>query len=207
MRRISQSRPPAARHPRRGHKINLMKITFSVIGVPAPGGSKVAMPIYGKDGRAVTTLTEGGKYRPVLRYVDMGGKRNTEWRAAVGWAGKAAMQKARMQPLPEALRLTIEFIMHRPQKLIRARHTIAPDLTKLARSTEDALTDIVWVDDSQIVQQVLSKRYAELAEHSGATITIETLDEIEQALPLQETKAPVAAISAQKPEMIDSPFD
>lgn len=36
-----------------------------------------------------------------------------------------------------------------------------PDLSKLARATEDALTGIVWVDDSRVVEyELLAKRYA-----------------------------------------------
>ncbi len=35
-----------------------------------------------------------------------------------------------------------------------------PDLSKLARSTEDALTQIVWSDDSRVVEyECLAKRY------------------------------------------------
>jgi Holliday junction resolvase RusA-like endonuclease len=35
-----------------------------------------------------------------------------------------------------------------------------PDLTKLTRAAEDALSGIVWVDDSQIVAYAHDKRYA-----------------------------------------------
>ncbi len=36
-----------------------------------------------------------------------------------------------------------------------------PDVTKLIRSTEDALTGIVWRDDAQIVEQIGHKGYAQ----------------------------------------------
>ncbi len=36
-----------------------------------------------------------------------------------------------------------------------------PDVLKLARGVEDALTGVVWRDDSQIVQETLAKRYGE----------------------------------------------
>ena len=34
-----------------------------------------------------------------------------------------------------------------------------PDVLKLARGVEDALTNVIWGDDSRIVDEVLSKRY------------------------------------------------
>jgi Holliday junction resolvase RusA-like endonuclease len=36
-----------------------------------------------------------------------------------------------------------------------------PDVLKLARAAEDALTGIVWRDDSQIVHETLAKVYGE----------------------------------------------
>lgn len=45
-----------------------------------------------------------------------------------------------------------------------------PDLSKLIRSTEDALTDaLIWRDDSQVVHITASKRYADM---QGATIRV-----------------------------------
>jgi len=44
----------------------------------------------------------------------------------------------------------------------RATHpTTKPDTTKLIRGVEDALTGIVWRDDSQIVQQAGAKKWGE----------------------------------------------
>ena len=40
-----------------------------------------------------------------------------------------------------------------------AGHTSKPDITKLIRSTEDALKGIAWVDDTQIVSQSAGKMY------------------------------------------------
>jgi Holliday junction resolvase RusA-like endonuclease len=40
-----------------------------------------------------------------------------------------------------------------------ARPTTRPDVLKLARAVEDALTGTVWRDDSQIVEERLSKHY------------------------------------------------
>jgi Holliday junction resolvase RusA-like endonuclease len=66
----------------------------------------------------------------------------------------------------------MDFIMPRPKGHYRSgKHAgevkdgappypaVKPDAGKLARGTEDALTGIVWRDDSQIVTEVLTKRY------------------------------------------------
>ena len=39
--------------------------------------------------------------------------------------------------------------------------TSKPDLLKLARGVEDAITGVVWVDDALIVREVLEKKYAD----------------------------------------------
>ena len=55
-------------------------------------------------------------------------------------------------------------------------HTTKPDALKLARSTEDALTGIVWADDAQTAVLEISKRYADAGEPCGCQIVIQTLD-------------------------------
>ena len=47
-----------------------------------------------------------------------------------------------------------------------------PDLTKLTRAVEDALTGIIWKDDAQVVQQETEKRYCWGEERPGVLITI-----------------------------------
>ena len=47
-----------------------------------------------------------------------------------------------------------------------------PDVLKLARSTEDALTGLIWMDDAQVWEMQILKRYSE---GLGADITVETL--------------------------------
>ena len=49
------------------------------------------------------------------------------------------------------------------------------DLSKLVRSTEDALTGVVYDDDRQIVTLAASKRYCAGDEPQGAIITVTPL--------------------------------
>ena len=48
--------------------------------------------------------------------------------------------------------------------------TVRPDRTKVMRSTEDALTGILWKDDSQIVAGDITKIYVE--RDPGVVITV-----------------------------------
>jgi Holliday junction resolvase RusA-like endonuclease len=53
--------------------------------------------------------------------------------------------------------------------------TSKPDATKLWRSTEDAMTGVVFRDDSQIVQQSVGKRYCDGDQKPGALIEIASM--------------------------------
>lgn len=139
-----------------------MTITFFVEGTPAPGGSKNAFPFKRADGSLGVRVVDDGKG-------------NKAWRAIVGWTAKARMAELTLQPLPGALQVAFDFIMPRPKTVTRPRHIVKPDLTKLMRSTEDAMTGIVWLDDAQIVSQALTKRYASDGEASGVFIVVNQL--------------------------------
>lgn len=139
-------------------------ITFRVYGTPRPGGSKK------------------GFYIPKLKRVvitDAGGAKTATWRDAVA---SFASREFKGELLAGALKLDVTFIMPRPKKHFRtgARsselradapsiHTTAPDTTKMLRSTEDALTGVVWKDDCLIWDQHARKLYGD---KPGAVITI-----------------------------------
>jgi Holliday junction resolvase RusA-like endonuclease len=149
-------------------------LSFFVPGLPAPGGSKRA-------------FIPKGWTRPVL--TDMGGKKNKDWRASVALAAYHAMNDASTrtgQPLFDgALIFTATFVMPRLKGHFNSRGQLKanapvwvitrPDTLKLARSTEDALTGVVWRDDSQIAIEHLERIYGE---KTGAEIKIETLSEV-----------------------------
>ena len=138
-------------------------IHFEVDAIPAPGGSKKFVGLSKRTGRAVI--------------VDMGGKKTKDWRTAVAWAAKQAHGG---QPLTGPLSVQITFHMLRPKYHWRKNgelkpdaptfHTVRPDALKLARSTEDAMTGIIYADDSQTVRLEISKRYADGP--CGATIEV-----------------------------------
>jgi Holliday junction resolvase RusA-like endonuclease len=128
-----------------------MQISFFVPGVPAPGGSKRYLGHRG--GKAILVDTC---------------KRNKDWRSVVAMCAKEAMQCA--DPIDCALEVEMYFNMPRPKyhydskglvkdKFLNAPHVIKPDVLKLARSTEDAMTGIVYRDDSQTVSLKAVKFY------------------------------------------------
>lgn len=135
----------------------MVRVEFFVAGRPAPGGSKRAWP------HPVT-----GK---VIVRDDC--KRNREWRTLV-WA---AARKVYRGPVTECpLRLEATFFLPRPKRSRQeaCAPTVRPDLTKLLRSTEDALTGVIWADDAQIVEQRCQKLYAEDG-WVGALVTVTEL--------------------------------
>lgn len=142
----------------------LEMINFVALGLPSPGGSKNAF-FHKKTGRIVV--------------VDAGGKKTKKWRDVVSIAAKAAMDgNAFLEP---PISLIIEFRMPRPQHHFKPNGDIKsnvpwvpivrPDITKLLRSTEDAMTGIVWKDDSHICEQIITRMYT-LDADSGARVTV-----------------------------------
>lgn len=132
-------------------------ISFFVPGIPAPGGSKNAFRV---GNRIVVT--------------DAGGKRNKAWRKAVAAAAVKAIAEYKHCISTGALRVEMIFYIQRPKSHRKGGpryHTYRPDLLKLARSTEDALNGLVWMDDSQICEEELSKKWIEEG-GSGAQITV-----------------------------------
>lgn len=142
-------------------------VTIIVRGTPSPGGSKSAFALKGS-GRIVV--------------VDAGGKRTKAWRERVAHEAASVM---RGQPhFAPPLALAIEFRLARPKAhYLRGKlradaprlHTIRPDATKLLRSTEDALTGVVWRDDAGIARQRVGKSYADSPDQVGAAIIVEEL--------------------------------
>ncbi|WP_334136993.1 RusA family crossover junction endodeoxyribonuclease [Corynebacterium variabile] len=131
--------------------------TFHVPGVPAPQGSKNAY----RRGNKVVLVESSKKVKP--------------WRAAVAQA--ATIAYLRTEPIDGPVAVEIDFHLPRPKSLPkRVKHMVKrPDIDKLLRSTNDALTGIAYADDSRIVSIAATKRYALPGEETGATITVEEM--------------------------------
>jgi Holliday junction resolvase RusA-like endonuclease len=137
-------------------------LEFRVIGVAQQMGSKRAfMP--------------RGWTRPIIT----DSNRNLKsWQQLVADGASRAIQALppREQGLmTEAVRLTVAFYLPRPKSLPRRvlANVKAPDLDKLVRATADAINQVVFRDDAQIVDMIAMKRYAGPGDAPYAVIRVE----------------------------------
>jgi crossover junction endodeoxyribonuclease RusA len=150
-----------------------MRLEFTVYGVAQPMGTKRAfMP--------------KGWTRPILTDSNRSLK---SWQLLVREAANAAIHQLPAHErglLLGGVRLTLACYLPRPQLLPKrvTAHTKAPDLDKLTRGLADALTQVVYRDDSQIVELVASKHYAPSGDVPHMDIKVEAVEEIPRAVPL-----------------------
>jgi Holliday junction resolvase RusA-like endonuclease len=125
-------------------------LTFTVYGVAQPAGSKRAF-VHQHTKRVVVTDDA---------------KRSRPWKQEVAGAARAAMDGIELYAGPLELRIAV--LAARPLSHFGKRGlrdsapvypVVRPDLLKLARAIEDALTGIVYRDDAQIITEHLTKRY------------------------------------------------
>jgi len=146
-------------------------VRIVVYGDPAPQGSKAFKGLFtGKDGRQHAKLAESSK-------------RVKPWRQDVVAAARAVM--AGHPPLDGPLRARMVFTLPKPVSAPKRRRTWPnkkPDVTKLARSTEDALvTAGCIVDDARIVgysrlEKVFPNEDPEALTSPGVRIEISVLE-------------------------------
>lgn len=137
-------------------------VRFSVIGKPAPQGSKKAFVISGR-----------------ARLVETAGASHTEWRNQVSSAAIEAFVAYELcEPMFGPLIAQIDFRFPMPASRPKATRTIgwawktsSPDIDKLCRTTLDSLTAAALIrDDAQIVELHATK--IETTGWTGATITL-----------------------------------
>lgn len=138
---------------------------MTVEGHPEPAGSKRAMPIYAGKAGAKTLVMRGKS--PMIAVMDAN-PRSAQWKKDVAWVAKSIYREP---PATGPLAVRMVFYRERPKGHTNSKGdlnkqgrsmpypTPKPDVLKLARGVEDALTGIVWEDDAQIVEEHISKRY------------------------------------------------
>lgn len=132
-------------------------IEFFVPGKPEPAGSKRAFPI-----RAA------GKIRVAVTDAN---PKSRDWKVTVSWVAKDAFDG---EIIDVPLDVEMDFVVQRPAShygtgknswSVRASAprfpASKPDVLKLARGVEDALTGVIWTDDALIVNERISKRYGD----------------------------------------------
>lgn len=123
-------------------------IRIVVRGNPAPQGSK-----------SFKGMTNAG--RAILAESS---KKVKPWRMDVKAAAEALIAAQNLLPLDGPLVARMVFTLPKPNSAPKTRRTYpmrTPDLSKLLRSTEDALTDAgLWADDARVVEyERLAKVY------------------------------------------------
>ena len=149
-------------------------IRIRVRGIPAPQGSKRAFR---------------NKYSGRIQQVESS-NRAAPWRSDIRDAAEKAL--ADREPLDGPVDVTLAFRLPRPKGHYRTgkhagelrptappKPTGKPDLDKLTRAVLDALTGLVWGDDSQVVRLIVSKHYADDA---PAGLDVWALDAIDRRL-------------------------
>jgi Holliday junction resolvase RusA-like endonuclease len=139
------------------------EVNFFVPGIPAPQGSKRAFH-HASTGK-IMMLESSKRVKP--------------WRLDVAAMAHEAMGDRPLLEGPIALTVTFSFV--RPKSHLTSKgdlrkgapleHVSRPDVSKLARALEDALTGIVFRDDSQVCELSACKEY--VPDGGGALVTIE----------------------------------
>lgn len=147
------------------------QIHFTAYVTPQPQGSMKGFVLPGKWGakpRAILT-SDNKKLKPFR------GEVTREAMSALSKAGIAEPFAAKHVPVS----MVMDFYFQKPPSVPKKRKgmVVKPDLSKLVRSTEDAMTGILYVDDAQIVELSVRKHYGtpERVEVSAAIVDPEVV--------------------------------
>jgi len=152
-------------------------IAFTVTGAPQTKGSAKA-------------FKHNGTGRIIVRNDN---PRCKSWQADVAWQAKGAMAGRRAEPGP--VRVAVLFTVARPP----TSRLLAPrlDLDKLLRALLDAMTGIVYVDDSQVVEVTARKAWGP----GGASVTVQPIEIAAPPKPVRPRKEPrtdVAGVTVRR---------
>jgi crossover junction endodeoxyribonuclease RusA len=122
---------------------------ITVYGMPGPQGSK---KFVGRNSQGKGIILENSE-------------KVIPWRNEVSEAATRELDRiGRPAPFDGPLSVLMVFTFLRPKSVKpskRLHPSVYPDLSKIVRATEDALTDAgVWRDDALVVDLVTRKRYA-----------------------------------------------
>lgn len=152
-------------------------LLFNVYGDPVPQGSTRA-------------FIPKGWTRPIITAAN---KKTKPWRQEIAGAALSAMEKDLLdcagKNVPFRLAVTFRFQKPKSVKKTVLEKVTKPDTDKLIRSVLDALTGIVWTDDSQVVEILARKQFG----RPGAEISIEEIGGLPPSRML-------------KPEWLEVPF-
>ena len=146
--------------------IPVSSFTFTVLGKPAPQGSKRHV------GKGVMVESS---------------KRCKPWRQDVRHTVMESLPDGWYANMDKAITLSCVFVFARPKSHFKTNGQLKPsapkhcsgrigDISKLVRAVEDAMTGIVYNDDAQIINLIAHRRFANDREQPCAIITVTALD-------------------------------
>jgi Holliday junction resolvase RusA-like endonuclease len=149
-------------------------VTFTVYGVAQPKGNMRAF------------LKRGMKF-PIVTETN----RNVRsWSQLVAEAASHALAADDGRQLTGAVAMSVQFALPRPKKYqkrgVEPAHCTAPDIDKLLRGVLDALSQVVYSDDAQVVYVSATKEYAPVDGAPFARIVV-TRAAVAGGLPLEAT--------------------
>jgi Holliday junction resolvase RusA-like endonuclease len=167
-----------------------MTLAFTVFGVAQPKGNMRAIHMPGMKYPIVTDSNRSVKSWSQL--IAEGANRAI-----------AALPDGDRGVLEGPVRLTMAFYMPRPKRFCAGRfqtipvaHLTAPDWDKLSRAVSDALSQVVYRDDKQVVEAIVGKFYAGVGEPPHVDVRVETTAGVK---PLAVPAAPLP-LFARTPE-------
>lgn len=146
------------------------RVAFEVFGIAQPKGSGKSFGFLLKDDSGKPVMKNG---KPLIRTATTHDNPKTKgWQQLVA---EAAQPCARDGIFTGPIVMVVTFRLPRPQSLAKkhVHHTKKPDIDKLIRSTNDALTGLLYTDDAQIVDLHTRKRYVAIGAAPSAHITVE----------------------------------
>ena len=165
-------------------------VRFAVAGEPVPQGSKVGQ-IVGRRIKVHGAIAVIGAKVLLTEQADMSTKtkgrdRLKKWRGRIETAATQAMRDMQLAaPFMFDVVLSAEFVLPRPPSHYKPNgdltaaakrdraHPGKPDLSKLVRAVEDALSGIVYGDDAQVQRYgAVFKRYAERGGRGGVIVEV-----------------------------------
>ena len=180
-----------------------MRIEFEVIGRPQQVGSKTSLVPLDKDGKPYRRKKKGGgKGRGIVVSTKESNPKAEPWMAAVRAVAYRTMLESGYGIVNVGpVKLTGVFYFARPKShygtgrnigTIKGSspvdHVQAPDLCKLIRAVEDAMSGVVYRDDSQVNQHGESgKEWTTGVER--AVVIVETPDSTPAQRAPEQTKA------------------
>jgi Holliday junction resolvase RusA-like endonuclease len=144
-------------------------VSFDVVGLPHPQGSKSA---FVRGGRAV--IVEGSS--------KSGRDKHAAWRAAVADGARKALANA--EPFLGPTECVMVFYLPLPASdPHRTLHVSAPDLDKLVRSTGDALVNAGLLKDDSLLWLISAKKgYARNGQWTGVHISLADSSDAEASM-------------------------